>query len=120
MYTNQQWQHEERLPGFPLGHRQPTQITALAGDHLFDIFANKKQFNYSYRHCYDVRKINQVEFSGEETPVQAYHILLIKCAYSNNSAMRVYLNGSNIHCINTPAQLDTHAVVEHATKPMFS
>ena len=71
--ANQQWQHEERPPGFPLGYGQPTQITALTSDHSFDIFGkNQQQFSYCYRHRYDVSRINQVQFSGQGTVVKAY------------------------------------------------
>ena len=69
-YTNQQWQGEERPPGFPLGYGQTAQVTAVVKDQTIDIFA--KEFCYSYRHRYDVSKINQVEFIGRGAPVNGY------------------------------------------------
>ena len=72
-HVNHQWQHEERPPGFPLGNGQPTQITAVASDYSFDIYGkNRQQFCYSYRHRYDVSKINQVQCVGQGIPVKAY------------------------------------------------
>ena len=63
------WQHEERPHHFPINNGQPTQLTVAAGENAFDIFANKKEFCYSYKHRYDVTKVNQVVWGGDATGI---------------------------------------------------
>ncbi len=81
--ANGQWQGEERPPNFPLGNGQPTQITAAVNDQTIDIFANKKQFCYSYRHRYDVSKVNKILGNGHSTPIKVWvgKVSVCSCTY---------------------------------------
>ena len=70
--ANHQWQGEERPPNFPLGYGQPTQITTAVNDQTVDVFANKRQFSYSYRHRYDISKVNQILCHGVGRPIKVF------------------------------------------------
>lgn len=63
------WQHEEKPHHFPINYGQPTQLTVAAGDKAFDVFANKKEFCYSYKHRYDVTKVSNVVCDGGGTAI---------------------------------------------------
>ncbi len=70
--TNQHWQTEERPPNFPLLNGQPTQLTAAINDQAIDVYANRKQFSYSYRHRYNVEKVNRIYCYGSGIPITMF------------------------------------------------
>nr|CAD37940.1 galectin [Suberites domuncula] len=69
---NGHWQNEERPYNFPLNYGQPTQVTVAVNDGAIDLFANKREFCYAFRHRSDVTKVNQVNCSGRGTPIKVW------------------------------------------------